>query len=1240
MIAVAGGPGGREIARLAARVLPDTSTFATSLQRYLDRIEQRARVQVKAVPDLQGFRQELQARLDTVRARVKVQATPDATGFSEDLQARLTRIRAQVRVPVSPDVAGFATRLRAELSAARDGVQIPVTADASRFRASLDTQLGRQPVSVRVRPDVARSELRRIRDQIARRPIRVPVTLVPRAGEMRRLRNQLQSTPLRLATRLEISRREIARVQAELLRHRFTIRLDVDGAASRLQRALSGAGGGGLGGGLALLPGRLAALATAAASAVPSVASLGASLAQMAPAAAVGATGLLSLVTAAAALKIGTAGVGDALKNAFDPQNAEKYNEALAKLTPNARDFVTSLKNMGAQFSAVRKAVQERLFDGLGKQITTAGKVALPVLKKGLADTAGALNAMGSGVLSAAKNLSTSGQLGRAITGANNGLANLSKIPGQFVTGLTQIAVAASPAFDRLTKAAGGAATRIADRISKSLASGSMTKTIDQAVALAGQLFDVLGNVGTILKNVFAPAAAAGGNFLSILQGVTGELAKATASQEVQSALRALFETLALVGKTVAPLVGQALKALGPVIEELAEPAQKLVGVLGGALGRILTALGPVLKAAAGAFGDLVVALLPLIDTFGRLIAAILPALTPLFESLGQIFVEMAPTIKALANNIAAQLVPLLSSLAPILAAILPPFVQLAAQIFPVLTKTLMQLTPGLTDLATSIGELLVELAPVIAAWGQLSVQLATKIMPIVGQVAGLLAGGLSFAMSGLASLLDNVVIPSVRILAAALSGNFSEASRRAIEYSTNAKEKVSAAWNALKTKVAEAAIQLRQAVVTKAGEMRDAFVQKVMDLRAQASQRIAQLPSDFRAALGNVKGILYSAGSNIIQGLIDGIQSKIGAVRSKLSDLTAMLPDWKGPARKDAKILTPAGRLLIEGFIKGIDGTTAKLRSRLESITKSLPSSVSRGIGKSLKKSTTQLSKLVKQRDSVVTQLAKAEKKLTDLTKARDAAAKSVREGILSAADITQTQTGPTTITNITQQLRDALAAAKKFASQLATLKKRGLRADLLQQLGNAGVEQGGAAATALAGASAAQLKEINKLQADLAATASKTGTTVADAMYSAGIQSAKGLVAGLKKEKKSIEQTMVDIAKSMQKAIKKALGIHSPARKLVPVGINAVRGVLLGAEREKPRLDAAMHSLITTPSVTPLPGVTAADAASGALSLDGRRLQLVLDDGQSFAAHVETLADGRVDTALTQVRRTMTNR
>ena len=59
----------------------------------------------------------------------------------------------------------------------------------------------------------------------------------------------------------------------------------------------------------------------------------------------------------------------------------------------------------------------------------------------------------------------------------------------------------------------------------------------------------------------------------------------------------------------------------------------------------------------------------------------------------------------------------------------------------------------------------------------------------------------------------------------------------------------------------------------------------------------------------------LVSAGANIINGLLSGIRSGFGRVRSLLGELTAMLPSWKGPAVVDQKILENSGRLVIKGF-------------------------------------------------------------------------------------------------------------------------------------------------------------------------------------------------------------------------------------------------------------------------------------------------------------------------------------
>ncbi|MGH3584718.1 MAG: hypothetical protein ACRDQ0_00180 [Pseudonocardia sp.] len=46
---------------------------------------------------------------------------------------------------------------------------------------------------------------------------------------------------------------------------------------------------------------------------------------------------------------------------------------------------------------------------------------------------------------------------------------------------------------------------------------------------------------------------------------------------------------------------------------------------------------------------------------------------------------------------------------------------------------------------------------------------------------------------------------------------------------------------------------------------------------------------------------------------------------------------------------------------------------------------------------------------------------------------------------------------------------------------------------------------------------------------------------------------------------------------------------------------------------------------------------AAPGALSLDGQQMQLVLDDGRAFNAHIETLADGRIQTSNGQLIQTL---
>jgi len=927
-------------------------------------------------------------------------------------------------------------------------------------------------------------------------------------------------------------------------------------------------------GGLSRLAAPFAAAGAAIGSLVPLIAGLATALAQLAPAAALAVSGVLAIGLAAGTLKLAMSGVGDAAKAALDPSDPEAYAEALKKLSPNARSFVEEIRKAQPALDKIRKTVQDKVFEGLDTQLRTTAKAALPELRTALNSTATTLNQMATGVFTAARGLAQDGTLGTALKGATAGLAAFREAPGQVVTALGQIGAAAAPAFQRLSEAGAGALDRLSAKLTASFESGGMERAIEQAIDLFAQLGRVMGNVGGILGNVFGGLTSQGQGLFSTLETITGSLREATASAGFQRALAALSQTMGVVASTVGPLLGQALSILGPVIERLAGPAQQLVRVLGDALGQVMTALGPVLESAAGAFGDLVVALLPLIELGGQLIAAVLPALVPLFDSLSAVFVQLAPVIAAVAENVAAALVPLLASLGPILEKILPPFVELAAQIFPLLADILVQLTPGLTQLATSFADLLIQLAPLGVILTELAGKFLAEVLPAIGPVLVGAVTLLSQALSFFAQLIEGTVIPMLKGFAALLRGDMSGAAGYFTDAAENARDLVSRAFYTLVSNATKAVGDLAARVRSKGVEMRDAFVQKMGELRSQATAKLAALPGEIRGAFGDATGILRSAGAQIIQGLLNGINSKIYEVRSKLQELTASIPDWKGPKRRDATLLTPAGKSIIRGLIDGIDASTSSLKSKLGSVTNLIERAIS--VNKSNRSKVSGLGSLLSRvgrdnkallglaatRDKIATRLKAAQKKLDDAIKARTKAAADIRDGILGDANITSGGTVVNSVAAITIGLQQAAAKAKAFGANLAALKKAGLRGDLLGDIAAAGVDGGAATAAALAKATPAELAKINALQGQLVSAATSTGNSVAGALYDSGVKAAQGLVDGLKKQQGAIEKQMTRIATAMIKAIRKALDMHSPSRKLRAVGEMAMAGMPQGFE------------------------------------------------------------------------------
>lgn len=1097
-----------------------------------------------------------------------------------------------------------------------DGDSDELDRDLARVRRELD-QLANQRIGVDISLDDALAQMERLEPHLERLQRYHPNILVQASvggaladlADLRDAARQVDDTDIDID--VDIDDRSLRR------------RLEsVRGSLGRVAGAAAGLGA-------------IAAMGAKASAAigalVPVVAGLVTMLANIAPAAAVGVSAILALQLATNTFKLAMSGVGDAVTAALDPSKAKEYGEALKKLSPNARSFVEEIHKASPALAAIKKSVQDKVFAGLDKQLTSTAKATLPVFRKALGSTADTLNRMGKGVFTAVRNLGKDGTLGTALKGATSGLREFSRAPGQIVTALGQISAAAAPAFARLSKAGGIALDKIAAKLTKSFESGGMERAIEQAISLIGQLARVIGNVGSIFGSVFGAAQASGGGMLGVLESITREISRIAKTDAVQDALKSLFSVMSTLGKTVAPLLGQALLTIAPVLTALGPPVQTLIKAFGTALSPVIKALGPVLAAAAKAVGSLVVAFAPLLTVAGQLIAAVLPVLTPLFDALNTVFVALAPVIQQVGDTIAETLAPILAALPGIIAPLADLF---ATQLVAVLTlfgDLLAELSPSLITLGEAFGELMVAVTPLIEIYAQFSAELLTSLMPILEGLVKLVGKVAAYFADDFSRTITDVVVPALQTLSALLHGDVNGAIEGAKRTLSGLVSTVIQRFTELPSKAAAALAQLAPKLRAKVAEAGTAMQQAIIAKRDEVVGKIGELPARARTALGNLDNTLAAAGASLVAGFIAGIRSKIPSVQGVLNGITNKIPDWKGPKKKDAQLLTPAGRSIIKSLIDGIEGSTTGLKSKLASITNLIERAISINSGNKKKVSglstllkrvasdNKRLLTLAKQRDTVAAKLKAAQTKLADAIKTRADASAQIRAGIVGDANITTGNSAVNSVGAITIGLQQAAAKAKTFAANLLKLRKAGLRTDLLDDIAAAGLDGGAATAEALAKATPAELKKINDLQKQLVASAGTSGNAVAGAMYDSGVKAAQGLVNGLKQQQGAIEKQMEKIGKAMLKALRKVLDIHSPSRRARQIGRLFMEGMPLGFEDMRAMVtrsassvaNAAANAASAVASVTPsipVPGQLSsayAGAAAGATTNNNFYLQ-----------------------------------
>lgn len=559
----------------------------------------------------------------------------------------------------------------------------------------------------------------------------------------------------------------------------------------------------------ALSGAKFLALGAAAGAAISGVTALSGALIGVIAAAsqAAGALGILPAAFAAilavqATLKLGLKGVSDAFK-ALASGDAADLDKALKGLAPSAREFVLAARDLKPAFDSMQLAVQERLFAGLGDQLTKLGDRYLPLANSGFGRLADELNLTAKNVASF---LNTDASFAKFTSATDNvvaGFVEARQAAGPLTSAILDIVNAGSTQLPRVGAAISNVVTGFSVFIERVAASGQLETFFSNALDVSAQLGRVIGDVGVAIGNVFSIGSGAGRGFLNVLESGAQAFRDFTESSSGVSAILGFFESVQTVAKQLQPIIlGIALafgNDLAPILTNLASSIGPGVLSIVQQLAPTFQAMAPGIAALGAVFGQLLTAIAPVLPAIGQLVGSIagllaqaltaaLPSITAFIAKITEspgTFAAFAAAIAAVAGAFAfitGPLGSLLGALGP-LKALLGPLVAeggALARVFTVLTgpvgliiglfvalfagsEQFRNAVLGLVSVVGQlVGQLVSALLPVfdalMSAIGPLIAQLGDALAPVIQVVSDLLSAVLPPVIAALTPVINSLI--------------------------------------------------------------------------------------------------------------------------------------------------------------------------------------------------------------------------------------------------------------------------------------------------------------------------------------------------------------------------------------------------------------------------------------------------------------------------------------------------
>lgn len=856
---------------------------------------------------------------------------------------------------------------------------------------------------------------------------------------------------------------------------------------------------------------------------------------------------------AAGTLKLGFAGVADAMEAAG--KGKEEYAEALKKLSPPAREFTKALVSLKSEFGGIGKEIQKAMLPGFTKAVQAAGPV-VKILGKSMTELGSAFGDAAEGVARMLKDSGFQDSLQTNLQMGTQFIREMTTSMGPLVRSILDFGAASGPTLKAFTDGISGLLTKGVPGFFAGLQPGisGAAKMLDGLFSAVNNILPALGRLsgemGKTLGPIFGETFRILGDMAAgAMDGLAGGIrALSPVFKDLTWGLRTIRDLAAIVGPTMkdtgAAIVG-AFLPVGEAVNNAAGPLQRLNGWVKNNKGAIMemsrifanlmlemvraavNAVPPIIRAwklvSIGVLEAIGVAVSASAKLWGWVpgIGGKLRGANRAFEKFKDGYIGTLNTAEGVANRFAT------STNARLSRGQLKMNINNWNSQLEVAKAKLKTVPPSKQSaLRADIRDLQAKIAAARRDLNNLDGKTATTYVKTVR------LGG--------SSMYSNKQVP------AAATGGL-------VGFPTGGRIRGPGTGTSDSIPI-----------MVSNGE----YVVNA----ASTEKYLPIIDAINKGTLGAGRG-MPGAGAAVGQGLASGMSGSAAGVGAAARLMAAAVTagvkaelEIASPSKKMKALAKDVGK----GLIVGLTDSRDRIRSTAKDLAADIRTAFSGRKESSLLKyvghQTDRLLAAAKRRDAVAARIAEARGFAKDVTR-------NAREG----AGLSNLGMEPEKVTagGIKAGLASKLAQVRMFTRYIEILAKKGLHKSLLRQILNMGPEAGYAYASALVGADKSTFKSINLLQSQLNTSTTRLGRVGADRMYDSGKNASKGFLAGLRSQEKSIEKLMMDIAKGMQKALRKALGIKSPSTVMARLGAYSTQGLAHGLVSGMPVLDRALDAV-----------------------------------------------------------------